>query len=457
MKIRNKLAYLFASLVAGLLLCFSGGIYVLSAQYREAEFYERLREKAVTTARLLYEAKDRITPSMLNMIDEQSKPVLYDEQLTIYNSKGQVVYADNVKPHELLPTTLEHLSRQPGGEVRTYEGETQVLYKIYREPDERLVVIISAIDKYGISKLNFLTAILSVGWFVSVGLIIAGGWFFAGKALQPISDVIHQVEQIDSATVDTRRVKAGNDKDEVAQLAATFNQMLDRLQKSFQIQRSFVANASHELRTPLTVMNGQIEVALMKTRTPDEYRRLLALLTDEIKNMTALANALLDMAQADSDATALRMRKVRVDELVLQAEADLLARKTGCQVAIDLARPVATETDYELPADERLLKNAFLNLMENACKFSADKRVEVLLDTTNREIHVSFSDKGVGIAEQDLPYIFEPFYRADGTRTVAGHGLGLPLAKRIVEMHHGRIAVDSEPGKGTTFTVTLQK
>ncbi len=457
MKIRNKLAYLFATMVATLLLLFSAGIYYLTARYRENEFYERLREKAITTARLLYEAKEDITPHTLNLIDQQDSTLLEGEKVTVFNSNLKLIYDSQHNQETMSDEFFRKLGRQPAGELREQQGEREFLYKLYKEPDEVLVVKVSAIDRYGLSKLNFLVGILSFGWFVSVAVIIIAGWIFAGKALEPIEDVIHQVEQIDSETLDKRRVNAGSEKDEIAQLADTFNRMLDRLQQSFVMQRSFVSNASHELRTPLTIMTGQLEVALLQNRSADEYKKILQSVLDDTKDMTELANELLDLAQASSDVYTLPFKQTRIDEVVLLAEAELLKKKPDYDVIVDFTEAPEEEELYELNANERLLKNAFFNLMENACKFSADKKVSIEIAFRPKEVVLAFSDKGVGISEEDLPYIFEPFFRSQQTRSVPGHGIGLPLTKKIVELHGGAIAVESKVNTGTCFTIILPR
>ena len=444
-------------MVATLILLFSIGIYYLTARYRKNEFYERLREKAITTARLLYEAKQEITPQTLNLIDEQDSTLLFGERVSVFNADLKLIYDSQHHPDTLAPGLLERLVKHFANEIRVQRGETEYLYKLYKEPDEVLIVKVSGIDKYGLSKLNFLIVILSLGWFVSVAVVIVTGWLFAGKALEPIADVIHQVEQIDSATLDTQRVKAGNEKDEVAQLAETFNLMLDRLQQSFLVQRSFVANASHELRTPLTIMTGHLEVALLQNRDSDEYRHILQSVLDDTRGMTELANELLDLAHASSDASMIRFVPTRIDEIVLQAEAELLKKKPDYDVVVDFREPPEEEELYELAVNERLLKNAFHNLMENACKFSTEKKVYVSIAFKPEEVVLEFADKGIGISEKDLPFIFEPFFRAENTRGIPGHGIGLPLTKKIIDLHQGTIFVHSRPCIGTSFQIHLPR
>jgi len=455
MKIRTRIAYLFAIIVASLLLLFSLGVYYLSADYREREFYERMREKAVTTARLLYESNQTITPQTLKLIDEQDKTLLIAEQITVFDDKGNLLYKNHADTVVLDKQIRRQIMQVYDQEIKQRSGNVEILYKYYPEKERNLIVMVSATDKYGLRKLSFLITILSIGWVTSVLLIVVAGWIFAGNALAPISDLIRQVEQIDSATLDTRRVSTQNDNDEIAQLASTFNSMLDRLQKSFYIQKSFVANASHELRTPLTAVSGQIEVALLQSRTDEEYQKLLHSLHEDVNGMTKLANDLLTLAQVSSDASVLLFQEKRIDEILLQAKVDLIRKNPDYTVVVDFAEAPEEEEYYTLAVNERLLHNAFLNLMENACKFSADEAVQIKMFFKKNKIILQFMDTGIGIPTDELPYIFEPFFRSRNAATVSGHGLGLPLTQKIIELHKGTLSVSSRINAGTTFTVTL--
>lgn len=457
MKIRTRIAYLFAVIVATLLLIFSIGIYYLSADNREREFYERLREKAITTARLLYESNGNTVPQTLQLIDEQDQAALYAEEISVFDDHNNLIYHNLKSSVRIHSGILQQLSLTRDKEIKRRISDREYLYKYYIEKGKNLTIVVSAIDKYGLSKLYFLITILSICWVASVLVIVIAGWIFAGNALAPIADVISQVEQINFATLDQRRVTTENDKDEISQLAHTFNRMLDRLQESFYIQKSFVANASHELRTPLTVMGGQIEVALFQERTNEEYKRLLHSLHEDVTGMTDLANELLDLALASSELSALPFEKKRIDEIVLQAEADLLRKKPAYEVIVDFEEPPEEEEYFEMIVNERLLKNAFINLMENACKFSDNQTVYVKIFFQANQIVLQFADKGIGISPEEIPYIFEPFYRSKNASQVSGHGLGLPLTQKIIDLHAGSIRVSSKLNEGTTFTVTLYR
>ena len=317
-----------------------------------------------------------------------------------------------------------------------------------------LIIIASAYDRYGLSKLQRLREILFFGWLLCLVIVGIAGYLFASDALRPIAELITQVNAI-SATNIHERLRVGRQRDELADLSRTFNNLLIRLEEAFVLQKSFVSHASHELRTPLTVMMGQIEVTRLQARTTDEYEQAFDGLLDEVKNMIRLVNGLLELARANSDVVVFNYQPVRIDELLWQAQSHILSAKPNYQITIDFANLPDQEEELVIVGEASLLQTAFQNLMENGCKYSLNGRVSVQILFKQGQIQLTFSDDGPGIPEADLPHIFEPFYRSESTMTINGHGIGLALTKRIIELHRGQIEVESMVGKGTTFWITL--
>jgi signal transduction histidine kinase len=316
------------------------------------------------------------------------------------------------------------------------------------------VVIASAIDKYGLSKLNYLKWIIIIGFFTSIGLTVFLGRKFSNRALKPMSDVVKQVDKITIASLNTR-VNVGNGTDEIAQLAITFNQMLERLESAFEMQRSFVSNASHELRTPLTSITGHIEVSLMKPRTQPEYEAILESVLVDIKNLNALSNGLLDLAKASSDISAIAIRTLRIDEILWETRAELLKRNKDYNISILFNEQIEDELELTVQGNDHLLKIAMINVMENACKYSADKSVTIVLSVVGKYVAAEFTDRGIGIDPAEIGQIFQPFFRASNGKNIAGNGLGLSLADKIIALHHGTISIVSELNKGTNVTISI--
>lgn len=446
MNIRTRLTLLFVLLVASILLLFTVSIYYLYDQFRQQEFEQRLQEKAFITVRLREDVGE---------VPRADLPVMADEQVTIYNDQGIVLYNQGQqRPRLVIPpdffrsVTLNHPQYIRVGELEA----VGVLF--VNSKKESLLIIASGNDRYGFSKLDRLREILFSGWLLSLVIVGIAGYLFATDALRPVAELIQQVNAI-SATNIHMRLHVGRQRDELADLARTFNDLLSRLEEAFVSQKSFVSHASHELRTPLTVMMGQIEVTRLQTRSAGEYESAFDALLDEVKSMIRLVNSLLDLARASSDATTIHYQPTRIDELLWQAQSQVLQKKQNCQINIDFESFPEKEEDLVILAEESLLQTAFQNLMENGCKYSANGRVSVRIALGVGRVQVTVSDTGLGIPPDDLPHIFEPFYRSDNTMTINGHGIGLALTRRIILLHRGQITVESVMGKGTTFRITL--
>ncbi|MBD2699467.1 HAMP domain-containing protein [Spirosoma sp. BT702] len=446
MNIRIRLTLLFMLLVASILLLFSFSVYYLYDQFRQQEFQQRLEEKAYTMVRLREDVGE---------VPQADLPAMVDEQVTIYNSKKVVVYnRGNQRPR--FPVSADFLNKTALGQPQYIQEDSieAVGVRHINLRGEPLLIIASGKDRYGFSKLGRLREILLFGWLLSLGIVGIAGYLFASDALRPVSELIAQVNSI-SATNIHQRVYVGRQSDELADLAHTFNDLLSRLEEAFILQKSFVSHASHELRTPLTVMMGHIEVTRLQSRSREEYEVTLDALLDEVKSMIRLVNGLLELARARTDTAASTNQPVRIDELLWQAQSLILHNNPDYQINIDFENLPDQEEELVIIGEGSLLQTAFQNLMENGCKYSPDKRVSVGISFERGQVQITFTDQGYGIPRAELSHIFEPFYRSESTMTIKGHGIGLALTQRIIELHKGQIEVKSVVGKGSTFRVTL--
>ncbi|MBK6963060.1 MAG: HAMP domain-containing histidine kinase [Bacteroidales bacterium] len=454
MQIRTRLALQFALLVGGILIAFSLMIYILSANYRKQEFTQRLKEKAINTAKLLIEVK-QINDDLLRIIDSSNYSALLGDEVLVFDYfKKSRIYM-NVDSSS-LEITEELLSKiRNNGQFTFKQGNREAIGLLYSNDLRRFVVIASAVDTYGITKLNNLLLVLVIGLFGSIALTVLAGLFFSRQSLRPISEVITQVSTISGSNLE-QRVDEGNGTDEIAHLAITFNKMLDRIEMAFNVQKSFVSNASHELRTPLASITSQIEVALMKPRESEEYKEVLRSLLDDARSLTSLANNLLEIARTEQDMKLLKTSPVRFDELFLDTQSEILLLHPEYSIeAIINDNTENEEQELTIQGNENLLKLIVVNLLDNACKFSGGKKVTAILSYNSENVHFKVSDQGIGISENDLPHIFEPFYRAGNAQTITGHGIGLSLISKIVKLHKGSITVSSIVNKGTTIEVLL--
>jgi len=341
-----------------------------------------------------------------------------------------------------------------GKDVFYKNNPYDILGTMHNTGSSEFVVIGAAIDKDGLLHMKKLRIVLMVVCLISLVSFFFAGWFFSGKALKPISDVVKKVEDI-SITSLHLRVPEGNGTDEIGRLAKTFNNMLERLETSFGMQKSFIANASHELRTPLTSINGQIEVLMMKDRTTEEYKNTLGSVLEDIKSLIDLSNRLILVARTSSEGPSGYNNIISIDEIIWQALEEMKRFNPSYNINISLDNSVTDSEKIKVAGDEYLLKTAVSNLIENACKYSSDHSVLIGVGREDKYVKVIFEDKGIGIPEEDIQKILEPFYRGTNTVAIPGTGIGLSLVNQIVKNHNGTITITSKLGEGTRITLLL--
>lgn len=449
MNIRNKLSIQFTVIVATILLVFSTGIYFFSTFYRENDYYKRLNDRANTTARLLLDVQE-VDENLLRIIDKNTL-ALYQEQIYIFDERKRKIYSNTDQEFD-LDIIWKDVHEEDVYKFKIKEREA--IGFIYKYNNEKFYVVASAFDFYGIAKIKNLRIILIVGYMLSLMFTVAAGLLFSGRALLPIKKVVSQVQNISVSKLNIR-VDEGNKKDEIAQLAITFNQMLDRLEEAFILQRDFVSNAAHELRTPFTVLLAEIDYCLMQGRPKEQYVNTLNRLSGEIKKLSRLSNGLLELARISVDNSTFELQTIRLDELLIDTCNDILKSNSDYKTYINFESLPDNESLLHVAGNEQLLKIAIKNLIENACKFSSSKDVFIDFIINHPSISLNFKDYGIGIPPEDINNIFQPFYRGNNTQFFAGYGLGLALTKKIIMIHQGTIEATSEVGKGSVFTLTL--
>jgi len=296
-------------------------------------------------------------------------------------------------------------------------------------------------------------------WAIPIALLLAslGGYFLARKSLAPVAAMATQARGMGAADL-RHRLAVANPRDELGQLAVSFNQLLDRLEESFERQRRFMADASHELRTPVAILHGETEVTLSRPdRSPEEYRETLGILKDESQRLARIVEDLFTLTRADAGQYPLTLQEVYLDELA----ADVMRRARSLAIAKNITLSASIAPELPMPADEALLRRMLLNLLDNAIKYTpAGGKVCLECRKEGEQYVVSVADTGGGIPEELQARIFERFFRADKARSRAesdtgGAGLGLSIARWIAEAHHGRLELTRSDATGTTFTAYL--
>jgi heavy metal sensor kinase len=277
------------------------------------------------------------------------------------------------------------------------------------------------------------------------------GAFLARMTLRPIEQMVRTIRQISEENLKLR-VQIPETNDEIRRLADTFNDMLAKLDYAFSSQKQFIQDVSHELKTPLTILKGELEVTLKKMRSAEEYQDILSSSLEEINKLSLLIENLLALSRFDSKVMKLDTKRFDLCAVVnaVVRDMEILASQKNIRIALDLSPSVFVETD------EKHIRRAILNVLDNAIKYTPSLgTMTVKLGKEGEQAKVSITDTGPGIPEEELPHIFDRFYRVDKSHSSQGFGLGLSITKSIVEAHHGTVEAESQLGKGTTFSIFL--
>ncbi|GAB4034420.1 sensor histidine kinase [Spirosoma gilvum] len=451
--IRTRLTVQFALLVTVILLFFSLGVYFFSKLYLEKRFFRRLQDRAITTTTLLFDLQ-QTDSTVLRLIDAADREPLLNENISIYNAKTQKVLFStnpaNTRFHEQFIPQLDSTAQT----LYLRKQEYQVVAIHLAKANSSDWVIVSGIDQAGREALDDLKKILVVMVLAALLLLGISGWFFADRALAPMSGIVQQVNTIFPADV-SKRVEHSNRSDEIGVLVATFNQLLDRIEQAINKQKMFIANVSHELKNPLTKINSQIDVALIQKRNPDAYERTLQSLQEDTRHLAQLTNTLLELANTSMQADTMTFEPVRMDELLWESKTQLQSWHDSYHVQLTFPEFPDDEDALITQGNRASLKVLLMNLLDNACKFSPVKTAQVTFQAREGKIIITVFNEGPQVPEADLPYIFQPFFRSNATALSSkGHGVGLAVVAQVTAIHSGTIAVKSTQ-EGTTFTLTL--
>lgn len=448
MKIRKRITYTFTSLFGVLIITLCLIIYYLSSQTLEQLFHNRLDERLRISEQFFLE-KDKFSQSVRETVQQNFLKTLPQE----------VELADSLTNFQLpkklekkVPEQLVELIQENKNELSWKQNNFQGIARIYVIDQIEYIVLVAAVDEYGNAYLKKLRNLLLISLILSLFTIFILSNYFSKKVLKPISGKIKKANKISASNLDLR-LTVYNENDELGMLALSFNNLLDRLQKSFELEKNFVRYASHELKNPLAAILGESEVALLKSRSPNEYVNTI----EKIKSRAEKLNQLLDhfLQLSTFDSSKLNLKETHIDNILMDVTFNLSQVYRHIDIQFNIESHGESE-DYVIKADEQLLYNSFFNLIENACKFSdANSTVVVELSNNKKHLIVTIRDSGIGIEQDQLSNIFESLYRGENTHGIEGNGIGLSLVKRIIDLHGGKISVKSEIGKGSEFSVYL--
>lgn len=457
MSIRDRLTIIYTGIFLGAFLLFTFVVYQLPRQTLLGEIDTDLQEVASEMLEETQVVTQRDVLSLFIPTQDESAFRRSNSFIMVVGAEGNVLKrSDNLRGFTgiLDPQALQREMEAEGFRTLEYDGQSvrvlTVPLRVERVGEQELVGYLQVgrvIEDY-----DTFNRLLIIAVFIGLAALSASMFtvtWMAPKLFRPLENIAALARQISRADDLSRRLPDSGRQDEIGDLTIALNQTLERLETLFRTQQRFLADVSHELRTPLTTIRGNVDLMRRMGVADDSF---LDDIQAELERMTRLVNDLLLLARADVGTLPIERKPVALDTLVLDVFRQVSMLERPVDVILDEVDQVSVLGD----ADR--LKQLILNLADNAVKYTADGgEVHLALSKTETEAKVRISDTGIGISQEDLPYIFDRFYRVDKARTRAhgGSGLGLSIAKWVVEVHGGSIEVESEVSVGTTFRVTL--
>ncbi|MFN8305777.1 MAG: HAMP domain-containing sensor histidine kinase [Ferruginibacter sp.] len=453
MSIKHKIALLFALLVSIIFSLVSYAVYYYSKKEREDSFRLRLKNRALNTAKIASLVRDT-NYALISGLDTGSVASLYDKSIIVLDREGQPVYAYADKPGNglSLDSTII-LGARSGDDYPFVDRSRPAIALQFKNAENSFIVAVAATDGDGEQYLDDLKRLLLLATLASVLLSYSAGVFFAKILIKPVRRITEEVNLISGSSI-SQRLYPGNNKDELYKLAQTFNNLLDRLQESFIIQRRFISNASHELSTPLTALSSQLDVTLYKERSATEYKEVLLSIQEDVKDLQQLTHSLLGIAKIGTEGS-IDLSEVRVDEILLEVAANVQKLNPSYKVSLNFSTDPDNEKLITVFGNRNLLFIALRNVIENGCKYSDDHCARVQTSFTETTVRIDVASKGDVIVESDIQNIFQPFFRTDSAKPKQGSGLGLTLTRRILSLHKATIDVISNPQSGTVFSIVM--
>lgn len=453
MPVRLRITFLFSLLAFIILSIVCTGIYYFFYQSRIAHIKTRLTNRAITTGRLLSQ-REIFDKELVQRIDSSTTIALKNKTVQAYDYQDRVIYRYSDVPGDFLKINLQVLKNARLNDDYFFNvGQKEAVAYHYTDNNTQLVIVTAAEDELGRQNMKTLLNVLLLSFLVGNVFILVSGYIFSKRLLLPVKKITEDVAEISAQNL-ARRIETGASKDEWFKLASTLNELLNRLQESFELQRRFISNASHELSTPLTSISSQLQVTLQRERKASEYKRVMLSIHQDVQHMGKLTQALLEFAKTAGNPGGLEINLIRIDEILLRLPAEVA--KSDPSYSIQIHFDDVPEEDEQLLVfgNETLLLSAIKNIAVNACKYTEDHKASVRLQLLENFLVIAIEDNGKGIPEEELTNIFQPFYRIDNS-AASGFGLGLSLAERIIKLHKGFIDVHSQIDKGTLFAIYI--
>lgn len=444
--LRHKIALTFSLVTAGIFLLLIAYIYIHSLQFERNAFSNKLHERAQIAVQTHLKEDELAREIYSRVRDEHLRSLRGEREFLLDLSKYEdtSVLPDFVT-HDFVSNVLA-----AGEHYEIDENELCVLGVHVLDNQGEFIIFLAAENEVVRSNLRDLRNTLIGLMLIYMMLVYAIGLAYAKYALRPLKAMAERMERIDSFTLN-ERLPEPVPNDEIRQLSTTFNHLMDRIDMAMKVQQNFISNASHELKNPLTAILGEIDVTLRRDRSAAEYKETMKVVEHEANRLNHLTLRLLHLAETAYTDNTPAMRPTDLVAVLHDIVVDYSITHPTRQVLMDLPTGGGAIT---VKGNDHLLNIAISNLTDNALKFSSGA-VHVRMNHLQGKVKVTVSDSGIGIPEEDIDNLFIPFFRSENARIVPGFGIGLPLVKRIIDMHEAQLMVVSGSGR-TAFTIVFQ-
>ncbi|BCS82159.1 sensor histidine kinase [Anaerocellum diazotrophicum] len=446
LNIRLKLTIWYSTMLMVIVVLFSLFLYLLMFQILETSEKNFLQDFANEVALRINISKDnRIS------LSESHRIISSGAQIVVYFMTNKVIYATS----NLFAKSVENIPFNTAVRMFELNEKDWLVYdqQIYDEKNKPIGWL--RIGRPSATKrvMNSLKKVIFLSTPIPFLIAVAGGYLLAKKALKPIDDITTMARTIGHTDL-SKRLNFPNTNDEIGRLALTFDEMLERLESAFKRERRFLSDASHELRTPLATVKALVEEALESDLTKEEYRHRLISIHREISKMNKIISQLFMLTRCEEGNWPVDFENINLKTMV----EDVIVEMDEYALQRNVKLYHECEKDIFIEGDQTLLTRLFINLIENAIKYNKKGGwVKAKVEELDQQVRIIIEDSGIGIPQEDLPFIFNRFYRVDKSRATEGIGLGLSIVDWIVKIHQGKVNVTSTVGVGSKFEVSLPK
>ncbi|MBQ0117517.1 MAG: HAMP domain-containing histidine kinase [Flavobacterium sp.] len=453
MKIATRFTLVFTMLTMAILFVFASSIYYNSKKARADEYFNKLKVTSLIRGEFILDSGVDFNMVKLNHLNNIK--IMNESDVFIFDERQHLIYQDNPKNERIVFQSNLFHDVQNAGVLKWYIGAHQAVGTYYTFNNTSYYIFTVGYDYNGFKKIDALFVDLCWLYAITIIVIFCCGLFFSFYTLKPLKSIIDQIKKITEHNLHSR-LHLDRTKDELYDLSLAFNNTLNRLERSFNNQKSFVSSISHEFRTPLSIIITELELAKETNTTVSQFEQSIDHALTDAKQLSILSTEMLDFARASYDSSQISMNPLRIDELVLDTKLRVSKKHNNYKVSVSFDHVLFDEDlCLEVNGNAYLLDVSFANLMENACKYSENKSCKVEISKVDAQIAIRFIDRGVGIPDADLEHIFTLFYRGSNKTYSQGNGVGLSLVDQIIKLHNGTITLETEQGKGSVFTVLL--